>query len=102
MVESNYGRKATDFERSKTTRKFPLYVKFSDGTEGKVDLSEFAGKEVLALWNDYSQFEQVTIGSSGELVWSEDVDLDGLGLYLRLTGKKPEDVLPTLREFSDA
>ena len=83
-------------------KNFRLYVKFSDGTEGKVDLSKFAGKGVFALWKDYSQFEKVTIGSSGELVWNEDVDLDGLGIYLRLTGKKPEDILPKLRELSHA
>lgn len=81
---------------------FNLYVKYSDGVEGKVDLSEFAGKGVFALWNDYSQFEKVTIGSSGELVWNEDVDMDGLGIYLKLTGKKPEDVLPRLQERSHA
>ncbi len=77
-------------------------VKYSDGVEGKVDLSEFADKGVFSLWNDYSQFEKVTIGSSGELVWNEDVDMDGLGIYLRLTGKKPEDVMPKLRELSHA
>jgi hypothetical protein len=81
---------------------FNLYVKYSDGMEGKVDLSEFAGKGVFALWNDYSQFEKVTIGSCGELVWNEDVDMDGLGIYLKLTGKKPEDVLPRLQERSHA
>jgi Protein of unknown function (DUF2442) len=81
---------------------FSLYVKYSDGMEGKVDLSEFAGKGVFALWNDYSQFEKVTLGSSGELVWNEDVDMDGLGIYLKLTGKKPEDVLPKLQERSHA
>lgn len=86
----------------KPLRNFRLYVKFSDGAEGEVDLSEFAGKGVFALWNDYPQFEKVVIGSSGELVWNEDVDLDGLGIYLRLTGKKPEDVLPKLRELSHA
>ena len=81
---------------------FCLYVKFSDGIEGKVDLSEFAGKGVFALWNDYSLFEKVIIGSSGELLWNENVDMDGLGIYLKLTGKKPEDVLPKLHEFSHA
>ena len=81
---------------------FCLRVKFSDGAEGKVDLSEFAGKGVFALWNDYRQFEKVTIGSSGELVWNEEVDLDGLGIYLKLTGKKLEDVLPKLRDLSHA
>jgi hypothetical protein len=77
---------------------FCLHVEYSDGVEGKVDLSEFAGKGVFKLWTDYSQFEKVAIGSSGELAWSEDVD--GLGIYLKLTGKKPEDVLPKLRERS--
>ena len=86
----------------KPLENFWLHVKYSDGVEGKVDLSDFAGKGVFALWNDYSQFEKVTIGSSGELVWNENVDMDGLGLYLRLTGKKPEDVLPKLQELSHA
>lgn len=86
----------------KPLENFCLHIKYSDGVEGKVDLSEFAGKGVFALWNDYSQFEKVTMGSSGELVWNEDVDMDGLGIYLKLTGKKPEDVLPKLRELSHA
>lgn len=83
-------------------KEYHLRVKFSDGIEGDVDLSDFAGKGVFALWNDYNQFEKVTIGSGGELVWNEQVDMDGLGIYLKLTGKKPEDVLPKLREISNA
>jgi hypothetical protein len=89
-------------KEAKPLENFCLYVKFSDGREGKVDLSEFAGRGVFALWNDYSQFEKVRIGSAGELVWNDEVDLDGLGIYLRLTGKKPEDVLPKLRELTHA
>jgi len=77
---------------------FRLHVKFSDGVEGVIDLSEFAGKGVFALWNDYNQFKKVNIGSSGELAWNEEVDMDGLGIYLKLTGKKPEDILPKLHE----
>ncbi len=86
----------------KPLRDFCLEVKFSDGVEGKVDLSEFAGKGVFDLWNDYSQFEKVSIGSGGELIWNDEVDVDGLGIYLRLTGKKPEDILPKLRELTNA
>jgi hypothetical protein len=89
-------------EEVKPVEAFKLYVKYSDGVEGTIDLSEFAGKGVFALWNDYNQFKKVTIGSSGELVWNEDVDMDGLGIYLKLTGKKPEDVLPKLQERSHA
>jgi hypothetical protein len=79
---------------------FCLHVRFSDGIEGKVDLSEFAGKGVFNIWSDYRQFENVSIGSGGELVWNEEVDMDGLAIYLRLTGKKPEDVLPKLRDLT--
>ena len=86
----------------KPLENFCLSLRYSDGVEGKVDLSEFAGKGVFALWNDYNQFRKVTIGSSGELVWNENVDMDGLGLYLKLTGKKPEDILPKLQERSHA
>ncbi|MDP1714118.1 MAG: DUF2442 domain-containing protein [Anaerolineales bacterium] len=86
----------------KPLKNFRLHVKFSDGVKGEVNLSEFAGRGVFALWNDYSQFENVTIGSSGELVWNKDVDMDGLGIYLKLTNKKPEDVLPRLQERSHA
>jgi hypothetical protein len=86
----------------KPLKKYRLHVKYSDGAEGIVDLSQFAGKGVFALWKDYSQFEKVTIGSSGELVWNDDVDMDGIGVYLKLTGKKPEDISPKLREFSHA
>jgi Protein of unknown function (DUF2442) len=83
-------------------KKYRLHVKFSDHVEGTVDLSEFAGKGVFALWNDYSQFEKASIGSSGELVWNDEVDMDGLAIYLKLTGKKPEDILPKLRELNRA
>lgn len=86
----------------KPLKNYRLSVRFSDGATGIIDLSEFAGKGVFALWNDYNRFEKVTIGSSGELVWNDEVDMDGLAVYLKLTGKKPEDILPRLRELSDA
>jgi len=81
----------------KPLKNYRLEVKFSDGVQGIVDLSGFAGKGVFALWNDYRQFEKVEIGTSGELVWNDEVDLDGLAIYLKITGKRPEDVLPKLR-----
>jgi len=86
----------------KSLKNYRLHVNFSDGVQGVVDLSDFAGKGVFALWNDYRQFEKVKIGSSGELIWNDEVDLDGLGIYLKLTGKRPEDVLPKLRQLTHA
>jgi hypothetical protein len=79
---------------------YRLWIRYSDGAEGEVDLSEFAGKGVFSVWNDYHVFENVTIGSHGELVWGDDIDMCPDALYLRLTGKTPEEVFPNLREMS--
>jgi hypothetical protein len=40
----------------------------------------------------------VKIGSSGELVWNDQIDLCPDALYLKVTGKKPEDIFPALRQ----
>ncbi len=77
---------------------YHLWLKFSDGVEGVVDLSPLVGKGVFELWNDYAEFEKAVIGSSGEIVWNDQVDLDGIALYLKITGKQPSDIFPKLRE----
>ena len=74
-----------------------LTLEFDDGVSGTVDLSGSVGKGVFALWRDPLTFEQVRIGPSGELVWSDKIDLCPDALYLRVTGKKPEDLFPALR-----
>ncbi len=73
-----------------------LRLTFDDGFVGMVDLSDLSGKGVFATWLDRRVFESVRIGSSGELVWSDQVDLCPDALYLRATGRKPEDVFPAL------
>ena len=70
---------------------------FEDGTRGVADLHELVGSGVFALWNDYGAFQNVKIGDSGELVWSDMVDLCPDSLYLQVTGKSPEDVFPSLK-----
>lgn len=79
---------------------YRLWLRYSDGTEGEVDLSDLVGRGVFKLWNDYSAFENVRIGGYGEIAWSDKIDLCPDALYLRLTGKTPEDVFPNLREIS--
>jgi hypothetical protein len=79
---------------------YRLELTFGDGVCGVVDLSELAGKGVFTIWRDRRVFEQVRIGSSGELVWGGKIDLCPDSLYLRTTGKKPEDIFPALRRES--
>jgi hypothetical protein len=77
---------------------YRLELKFDDGISGTVDLSEAVGKGVFTLWHDPLAFNQVRIGSSGELVWGDRIDLCPDALYLKVTGKNPEDIFPALRE----
>jgi hypothetical protein len=79
---------------------YRIWVQYSDGVEGIADLSHLAGKGVFALWNDYRQFRSVHIGPSGELAWSDEIDLCPDAIYLKITGMKPEDLFPTLREIA--
>jgi hypothetical protein len=79
---------------------FRLDLEFEDGVSGTVDLSENVGKGVFALWRDPLFFEQVAVGSAGELVWCEKIDLCPDALYLKVTGKQPEDLFPALRNLS--
>jgi hypothetical protein len=81
----------------KVLESYRLELVFADGGRGIVDLSDLVGKGVFALWNDHRAFEQVRIGSSGELIWGDQIDLCPDALYLRATGKRPEDLFPALR-----
>jgi hypothetical protein len=78
---------------------YRLELEFDDGVCGVVDLSEAVGKGVFAPWHDPLVFEQVRIGSSGELAWGDRIDLCPDALYLKMTGKKPEDLFPALRDL---
>ena len=76
---------------------YRLEVAFDDGVRGVVDLSDLVGKGVFALWRDPDIFEKVQIGSFGELIWLDKIDLCPDSLYLKVTGKNPEEVFPSLR-----
>ena len=78
--------------------RYVLWLKYADGTEGQVDLSHLVGKGVFALWSDYNAFRNVKIGSSGELLWNDQVDLCPDSLYLQITNQEPEDLFPSLKQ----
>ena len=63
---------------------FQLALAFDDGVQGNVVLSHLAGRGVFRIWDDRSVFESVQIGSSGELVWSDQADLCADALYLKV------------------
>ncbi len=77
---------------------YRLNLSFDDGTTGVIDLSNLAGHGVFALWNDYAEFRDVKIGATGEIIWSDQIDICPDSLYLKITGKTPEDIFPALNK----
>jgi hypothetical protein len=76
---------------------YHIYLEFSDGTKGEVDLSDLAGRGVFQVWNDYHFFETVHLGDRREIKWNDEIELSADSLYLKLTGKSPGELFPKLR-----
>lgn len=76
---------------------YRLWLRYEDGVEGEIDFSGDVGKGVFAYWNDPKNFENVRLGSSGEISWSDQLDICADAIYLKITGKKPEDIFPALK-----
>jgi len=71
-----------------------IWVRYSDGAEGEVDLSRFAGRGVFELWNDPEAFRRVHIGPGNAIAWTDEIELCPDSVYMWLTGQSPEDVFP--------
>jgi len=76
---------------------FRLRLKFADGAEGIADLSSIAGKGVFKAWLEPGFFNQAFVTAQGGVAWPGDLDLCPDALYLEMTGKRPEDLFPTLK-----
>ncbi len=75
---------------------YRLWLRFEDGSEGEVDLSDLGGRGVFQAWQERTIFEAVRLGEHGSVEWPTGLDLRGDALYLRLTGKSAGDVFPKL------
>ena len=83
---------------AKPLENYKLFLRFDDDVSGVVDLSDVAGRGVFEAWNRDGIFEKVRVTKPGALEWPGELDLCPDALYLRLTGKQPEDIFPALRK----
>ena len=82
---------------------YRLWLRYDDGAEGEVDLSDLAGQGVFEAWKDETFFASVQIAPHGALTWGEDIELCPDMLYARLKGKDVAHIMPGLnREGADA
>lgn len=73
---------------------FKLWLRFADGAEGVVDLSRLAGRGVFRCWDATDAFKAVRVAEHGAVVWGDDVELCADALYLQVTGKAVDEVMP--------
>ena len=80
---------------------FRIWVRFDDEVSGEIDLSHLAGLGVFKAWDDRGFFESVYLSENGVPAWGEGddiIDIDALKLYMDITGKTVEELLPGLMD----
>ena len=87
--------RATDVEPREGYR---IWLRYSDGAAGEVDLSSMARRGVFKVWLDRTFFEGVHVSGHRSIAWSDDVELCEDALYMALTGKSAEELFPALRK----
>ncbi|MDE2796790.1 MAG: DUF2442 domain-containing protein [Gemmatimonadota bacterium] len=73
-----------------------IWLRFSDGCAGEVDLSDLAGRGVFRAWDHSGVFEGVHVAPHGAVAWNDEIELCADALYLELTGKTAEEVFQGL------
>ena len=78
---------------------YRIWLQYNDGVCGEVDLSDTPRTGVFAAWKDRAFFETAHLDEHGAVVWGEDEQLDACAdyLYMQLTGKTAEELMPGLR-----
>ncbi len=80
----------------KALPQYRIWLRYDDGVQGEVDLSDLAGHGVFHVWTDPAVFRAVRLGRHGAIEWSPELDLCPDAMYLRLTGKTVEEIFPAV------
>lgn len=77
----------------KALEDYKLYLKYEDGFEGILDLSDLVGKGVFEKFNDLMYFKNVKVGDFGEPNWNDELDIDPTSAYIDIKGISYEQYL---------
>jgi hypothetical protein len=66
---------------------YRLWLRFTDGAEGEVDLSHLVGRGVFQAWQNPAEFAKVMVDpETGTVAWPGGIDLDPDVLYAQVRG----------------
>ena len=78
---------------------YRIWLGYADGVAGEIDLSHLAGKGVFKIWDEPGYFQKVHITSHRAIAWDDEIELCADALYLELTGKSVEEVMPGVQQI---
>ena len=73
---------------------YSIWLRYSDGAAGEVDLSHLAGRGVFKAWSDRAYFETVHVAPDGGIAWGDEIELCPDALHMQLTGETDSEVMP--------
>ena len=76
---------------------YRIWLEYDDGVCGELDLSHLVGDGVFKAWEEPGFFEKAHITSYGAIAWDENIDMCEYALYMDITGKSAEEVMPGLK-----
>ena len=77
---------------------YKIWVKYADGPEGVVDLSDLVGQGPYAAWSAPDFFKDVHISEMKDIAWGSDVSICPDAVYLELTGLPFDQVFQWMQE----
>ena len=79
---------------------YKIWLRYEDGVEGEVDLSEIPRTGIFEAWNDMSFFESVHISEFDSIAWSDNAELCPNALYIEITSIPVEELMPAVKGLS--
>jgi hypothetical protein len=81
---------------------YTLWLRFSDGVEGEVDLRDWLEGPAFEALRDVTQFGRARVGAFGTIIWPNGTDVSPEALYDRLRVSAPVVKKPYTQLFDDA
>ena len=78
---------------------YRICLRYADGVAGEVDLSHLVGKGMFRVWDEPGYFGKVYITPHRTIAWDNDIELCADALYMEITGKTVEEVMPGVKQL---
>ena len=79
---------------------YKIWLRYSDHSEGIVDLAYLIDRGAFKALKNKDFFESVYINEFGSIAWGDEIELCPDALYLKITGKEIEDIMPGFKKYA--